>query len=185
MAHAHNIAVLMYHHVAAPAGSLTVSAPQFESQLRGLAQKGYRSLKADEFAAFLDGAPLPKKSVLLTFDDGYLDNWVYAHPVLKRYGMSAVLFSITGLMGQGPVRPYAGQGKEVPFCPPHQQAKAQMLGDNPDSVMLRWSEVHEMVSEGTFEIHSHTHTHTRWDLQCASASEKTERLLEDLSASKQ
>src|SRR3546814_391 len=84
MAQAHNIPVLMYHHVTEPGGSLAVSAKQFESQIRGLAQNGYRSLKAEEFTAFLEGSPLPKKSVLMTFDDGYLDNWVYAHPVLKR-----------------------------------------------------------------------------------------------------
>src|SRR5690606_31029428 len=127
-------------------------------QVRGLSERGYRSLRAQEFAAFLEGAPLPKKSVLITFDDGYLDNWVYAHPVLKRYGMSAVLFAITGFIGEGPARPYAGQGKALPPCPPHHLAKAQMFSAERDAVMLRWSEVHEMVRAGTFEIHSHTHT---------------------------
>lgn len=174
----------MYHHVTQDGGFIAVSEKQFESQIRGLAQKGYRTLKADEFAGFLEGRPLPKKSVLLTFDDGYLDNWVYAHPILKRYGMSAILFAITGLIGKGPVRPHAGQGSTLPVCPAHRQAKEQMYGENPDPVMLRWDEIHEMVASGTFEIHSHTHTHTRWDLECASASEKMERLHEDLSASK-
>src|SRR5690606_37404428 len=132
MAFAHNIAVLMYHHVAEQGGSLTVSAKQFESQVRGLSERGYRSLRAQEFAAFLEGAPLPKKSVLITFDDGYLDNWVYAHPVLKRYGMSAVLFAITRFIGEGPARHYAGQGKALPPCPPHHLAKAQMFSAERD-----------------------------------------------------
>lgn len=184
MPYAHNIAVLMYHHVSEEGGFLAVSEKQFENQIRGLAEKGYRALKADEFAGFLEGEPVPRKSVLLTFDDGYLDNWVYAHPVLKRYGMSAVLFTITGLIGDGPVRPHAGQGKPLPACLPHRQAKTQIAAGDPDPVMLRWTEIHEMVKAGTFDIHSHTHTHTRWDLQCPSASEKIERLQEDLSASR-
>lgn len=184
MAHAHNIAVVMYHHVAEQGDFLTVSARQFESQIKGLAEKGYRTLKADEFASFLEGKPVPRKSILLTFDDGYLDNWVHAHPILERYGMSAILFAITGLIGNGPARPHAGQGKALPPGLPHRLAKRQMFSDQPDTVMLRWDEVHQMIGAGTFEIHSHTHTHKRWDLECGSASEKIERMEEDLSASK-
>ena len=181
---AHNIAVLMYHHVTEHGGSLSVSAQNFEHQILGLARKGYRALRADEFAAFLDGAPMPKKSVVITFDDGYLDNWVYAHPVLARYGMTALLFTVTGLIGQGPVRPHAGQGKTVPNCPPHDQAQALMQGSNPDSVMLRWDEIQEMTRAGSFEIHSHTHTHTRWDYRCDSIEERDARFQEDLEASR-
>lgn len=184
MEHAHNVAVLMYHHVAAQGGSLTVGVDQFDSQIRGLAKTGYHTMSAEEFAAFMAGASAPKKSILITFDDGYLDNWVYAHPVLKEYGMSAVLFTITGLLGDGPVRPHFGQGSEVPACLPHQQAKAQMFGDNPDSVMLRWDEIEAMRQAGTFEVHSHTHTHKRWDLICDTADEKVERLTHDLERSR-
>ncbi|HLU79530.1 MAG TPA: polysaccharide deacetylase family protein [Burkholderiaceae bacterium] len=181
---AHNIPVMMYHHVTEHGGFLDVSSRQFERQIRSLAENGYTALSAEQFEAFLRGEPMPRKSVLLTFDDGYLDNWVHAHPVLHRYGMKAILFAITGLIGNGPPRPHAGQGKPVPACPPHAQAKAQMFGDQPDDVMLRWSEVEAMVSAGTFEVHSHTHTHIRWDLQCASVEEKTERIHADLELSR-
>ena len=49
---------------------------------------------------------------MITFDDGYLDNWVYAHPILHKYGMHAVVFVVTGWMGenhfaQWPVFAYA------------------------------------------------------------------------------
>ena len=184
MEHAHNIPVLMYHHISAVGGSLTVSAHRFEAQVKALADQGYSSLTADEFSAFLHGKPVPKKSVLLTFDDGYLDNWVYAHPVLQRFGMSAILFTITALIGQGPPRPYAGQGKPLPPGLTHQHAKEKMFGDNPDEVMLRWSEIHEMMRHKTFEIHSHTHTHKRWDLSCGSPQEKFERIDADLEESR-
>lgn len=181
---AQNIPVMMYHHVTTEGGFLAVSSERFESQIKGLAENGYRSLKADEFASFLEGRPLPRKSIPLTFDDGYLDNWVHAHPILERYGMSALLFVITGLIGEGPARPQAGQGQPTPACLPHSATKAQMFSDNPDPVMLRWEEIQTMVSRGTFEIHSHTHTHKRWDLLSTSVNEKIECLQEDLSLSR-
>lgn len=184
MHNANNVAVYTYHHVLPAGGALAVTHQCFESQIRGLAENGYRCLSAHEFAGFLAGEPAPKKSVVLTFDDGYLDNWVYAHPVLKRYGMKAILFGITGFIGEGPARPHAGQGRVVPFTPSHYEATKAMYGGAPDSVMLRWSEIAEMLSVGTFELHSHTHTHTRWDLVCSSAQEKIERLHEDVEASR-
>ncbi len=96
-----NVPVLMYHHVT-PAGG--------PARVARLARAGYQSLSTDQFAAYLAGAPAPERSVLITFDDGYLNNWVHAHPVLARHGMRAVLFTITGWIGDGPVRPHAGQG---------------------------------------------------------------------------
>lgn len=182
---ADNVAVYLFHHVCAEPGRLAVTADNFERQIRGLAMQGYRTLGADEFAGFLAGKPVPKKSVLLTFDDGYLDNWVYAHPVLQRYGMKAVLFTITGLVGQGAVRPHAGQGGSVPDCPSHDVAKSIMVGADCDDVMLRWDEIYEMLNAGTFEVHSHTHTHTRWDQICTSPAEKAQRFHDDMLASKQ
>lgn len=184
MKHAHNVAVLMYHHVTDQPGSLAVTAHQFESQIRGLAEHGWHTLRADEFAGYLAGEPIPAKSVLLTFDDGYLDNWVYAHPVLERYRKHAVLFAISGLIGHGPARAHAGASTSaLPSCPSHHEAKTMMFGDQRDRVMLRWSEIHAMREADTFEIHSHTHTHVRWDLQYPDPVDQSTRMDADLRAS--
>ena len=180
-----NVAVYMYHHICERPDSLTVTARQFESQIRGLAESGYRTLGADEFDDFMAGKPVPRKSVLLTFDDGYLDNWVYAHPILEKYGMKAVLFTITGLIGDGPVRAHFGEGKPLPPAYTHREAKERMFSGNADDVILRWSEIEEMIKSRTFEVHSHTHTHTRWDLTCSTPQEKTERFYDDMLASRQ
>lgn len=180
---AHNIPVLMYHHVSAKHDSLTVTAKNFDRQIAGLAKHGYTSLGSKDLENFYAGKPLPKKSVLITFDDGYLNNWVYAHPVLKKYNMRALLFTITGLIGNGPVRPFNGQTKDLPHCPGHHQAKKIMFTEKSDDVMLRWSEIHTMVRDGTFEIHSHTHTHKRWDL--IDKINKNEHILADLNQSRQ
>lgn len=181
---AHNVPVLMYHHITPAGGMIAATPANFESQIEWLARNGYRSLSAARFAAHLAGDAAPDKSVLITFDDGYLDNWVYAHPVLHRYGMQAVLFIVTGWLGDGPVRAHAGQNPgagRLPAAPDHDASKALIAAGRTDEVMLRWSEVQAMQQAGTFEFHSHTHTHTRWDRQCADdAAAKRARIDEEL-----
>ena len=92
---AYCVPVLMYHHVSPETGPITTTPKNFESQMKGLVDEGYTTLTCDQFADFLAGKPTPPKSVLLTFDDGYLDNWVYAHPILKKYlrGAGSRLFA--------------------------------------------------------------------------------------------
>jgi peptidoglycan/xylan/chitin deacetylase (PgdA/CDA1 family) len=158
------VPVLMYHHVSPETGPLTTSPKNFESQIKGLVEKGYTTLTCDQFADFLAGKPTPPKSVLLTFDDGYLDNWVYAHPILKKHGLRATIFLVTGLIGEGPARPCAEHSDNpLPRLPSHLECRALWSAGSTDSAMLRWSEVQAMREAGTFEFHSHTHTHTRWD----------------------
>jgi peptidoglycan/xylan/chitin deacetylase (PgdA/CDA1 family) len=177
------VPVLMYHHVSPNKGLVTVSPAVFEANMQWLAENGWTTLTTAQFAGFLAGAKVPNKSVLITFDDGYLDNWVYAHPVLQRYGQTATLFTVSGWVGDGSVRPHAGQSG-VWACPDHNACKKAINEGHADEVMLRWSEIEAMRKAGTFEFHSHTHTHTRWDKQCASAAEKKQRLAEDLAASR-
>lgn len=184
MKSAHCVPVLMYHHVSPAAGMITTSPENFERQIAGLARSGYHALSTKEFAAFLAGEPVPEKSVLITFDDGYLDNWVYAHPVLKKHGMLATLFIVTGQIGDGPVRPVNGSHEVLPEIVNHYQAKAMVLAGNTDPVMLRWSEVQAMRKAGTFEFHSHTATHTRWDLVGSTREECLAKMRHELEQSR-
>ncbi|HEY9281414.1 MAG TPA: polysaccharide deacetylase family protein [Eoetvoesiella sp.] len=177
---ARTVPVLMYHHVSPSDGMITTSPTNFESQMAWLAKNGYGSLTTAEFAGHLNGNPVPEKSVLITFDDGYLDNWVYAHPVLSKYGFSAVMFVVSSWIQNGPIRPYAGQGA-VPATPSHNDCKKYIADGRADEVIVRWSEIHAMRTAGTFEVHSHTHTHTRWDQQASSVAEKRERIAEEFS----
>ncbi len=167
----------MYHHVSPLPGLVTVSPDTFRRQIEWLAHHDYRTVGCDALAGFLAGADLPEKSVVLTFDDGYLDNFVYAHPCLQAVGFKAVLFLVTGWLGDGPARLSA---------PVHSHSECmQRVGSNrADDVMLRWSEVTAMADAGTFEFHSHTHTHTRWDREIADPTERDRRLEEDLGASR-
>jgi len=92
-----SVPVLMYHHVSSHKGALVTITPEnFESHARFLADEGYKTLTLDEFAAFKKGRlELPKKSVLITFDDGWIDNYLVAYPILKKYSLRATIFVIT------------------------------------------------------------------------------------------
>lgn len=174
--------ILMYHHVSPNPGLVTVSPDNFAAQMAWLAQNGWQGITCEALEQYLQGAPLPAKSVLITFDDGYLDNYVHAHPVLARYGLHAVLFGVTGWFGEGMARPVSGEAN-VPETPSHKQCHALVDAGKTDAVMLRWSELAIMQTAGTFELHSHTHTHRRWDKQCNTPSEKRTSLAHDLTES--
>jgi peptidoglycan/xylan/chitin deacetylase (PgdA/CDA1 family) len=95
------IPVLTYHHIGAEAGWLYVSENDFEQQLVYLRDQGYSPISVAELAAGLAGrAQLPKRPIVLTFDDGYDDNYRVALPVLLRQGMRASFFVVTGKIGQ-------------------------------------------------------------------------------------
>jgi peptidoglycan/xylan/chitin deacetylase (PgdA/CDA1 family) len=182
---AYCVPVLMYHHVSPEVGAITVSPMNFERQMKGLLDAGYTTLTCDEFADFLAGKPTPPKSVLLTFDDGYLDNWVYAHPILKKYGLRAAMFVVTGLIGDGPARPCAEHdGVRLPRLPSHLECRALWAVGSTDSAMLRWSEVQAMREAGTFEFHCHTHTHTRWDQVSTTRQECLAHMREEFESSR-
>src|SRR5690554_1022804 len=177
-----SVPALMYHHVSPVEGMINVSPANFEDQLKWLSKHGYRSLTYDQFAAHIDGKPAPPRSVLITFDDGYLDNWVYAYPLMKRYGFNGVIFLVTSWIGDGPLRPHLGQDA-LPETPSHHACEDAIEQGQADRVMLRWSEVEAMRTDGVFEFHSHTHTHTRWDLR-PDKEHKNAHMVEEIESSR-
>ncbi|MDR2075837.1 MAG: polysaccharide deacetylase family protein, partial [Desulfovibrio sp.] len=85
----------MYHYISDHENTIAVSRDRFAEHCRVLAENGWRGVSLEEAGAFLrDGAFLPEKSVLLTFDDGYLDNYLHAFPLLHRYGHKGVIFAV-------------------------------------------------------------------------------------------
>ena len=102
------VTVLMYHHLL-PRGeagkyagnTIVTYVEEFEKQLDFLCEQGYHTVTPAEVEAFFcEHKPLPKKAVLLTFDDGYLSNAVYAYPRLKERKMKATVFLVTGHLGE-------------------------------------------------------------------------------------
>ena len=80
------MAVLLYHHVVPKDAdtSSIISLSDFESQMEYLYKHGYYTASLKELEEFLyDEKELPEKTVIITFDDGYESNYIYAYPVLK------------------------------------------------------------------------------------------------------
>lgn len=134
------VPILMYHHIEDPPPDanvfrrdLSVPPARFEAQLRFLAEQGYQSITLNDLALHLTvGKPLPPKPIILTFDDGYIDAYTYAFPLLKQYGFVGTFFLVTGYIDS----------------------------HNPDFVS--WAEVEEMHAAGMrFEPHSYDHPDLR------------------------
>jgi peptidoglycan/xylan/chitin deacetylase (PgdA/CDA1 family) len=95
-----NIPVLLYHVVKPdpdPANNYQYPLDEFAKQMEYLHANGYTTLSADEYLDVLDGkAEAPAKPVLLTFDDNTADFTEYVMPVLEKYGMKAIQFTVSG-----------------------------------------------------------------------------------------
>jgi peptidoglycan/xylan/chitin deacetylase (PgdA/CDA1 family) len=94
-----SLRVLTYHKINDQVGnSLSVPLTRFEQQMTSL-RKHYTVIDADRLLAYLDnGQSLPRRAVLLTFDDGYLDVYENAFDTLKRYSFHPVMFVATDFM---------------------------------------------------------------------------------------
>lgn len=103
------IPILMYHYIGdnpnpsdTTRSSLTVPLKNFEEQMKYLSQNGFTTLSLDTLTDIATKkVTTPSKPVVLTFDDGYVDFYVNAFPILKKYGLQAVVFIPTGLINQG------------------------------------------------------------------------------------
>ncbi|MCY9661945.1 polysaccharide deacetylase family protein [Paenibacillus chondroitinus] len=99
-----SIPVLNYHSVAIDPGNIVVISPdKLEAQMAYLHDHGYTPLSLDAFIRLLEGdtsEKAPEKPILLTFDDGYLDNYEQAMPILAKYGFPATLFVSPGMTEQ-------------------------------------------------------------------------------------
>jgi peptidoglycan/xylan/chitin deacetylase (PgdA/CDA1 family) len=96
------VPILMYHHIGAlPSDadairkSLTVSQENFEAQIKFLSDQGFKTIRISDLVnALQTGAPLPEKPIVLTFDDGYDDNYTNVFPTLKDFGFGGTFFVI-------------------------------------------------------------------------------------------
>lgn len=163
---AHSLPVLMYHYVSRFPGATTVSPEHFEAQCRGMAEHGWRGVGLDEAEAFLrDGAPLPPRSLLITFDDGYLDNYVYAWPILRKYGHKGVVFAVTErLETERRLRPtladvWSGLSeRELPPVDAPMHDTPFGFRERRD-LFLSWEEARHMEAGGVMAVAAHSARH--------------------------
>jgi len=156
------IPVLMYHSVGVPNPKwiwsfLTVPYTIFEGQIQFLKRRGFNSIGlGDLYECLNSGNPQHKNSIVLTFDDGYLDNWVYVYPILKKYGFKGTIFVNPEFVDPSP------------HCRPTLEDvwEKRIGADKIDSFgFLSWAEMKKMEADGVMDIQSHAMTHT-WYFSC-------------------
>ena len=98
------IPILMYHSISDsnPSNTLLVPPSEFENEIAWLHDNGFTSLSLDELYYSLTTGNVPEKPVVITFDDGYDDNYNSAYPILKKYGFIGNFFVITDYMDTKP-----------------------------------------------------------------------------------
>lgn len=98
------VPIFMYHQVIPkidPNNKVTVSVDTFEKQMRFLRGHNYNVLPLEEVIALIrNKQTVPPRTLAVTFDDGYIDNYKYAFPILKKYGIPATIFIIAEEVGR-------------------------------------------------------------------------------------
>ena len=152
---------VIYYHSVAPKlfdrwvlRFLTLEMSTFEDQMAYLREHGFRAVFFEEWLAFRSGAQrVSGKEICIAFDDGLLDNWVYAYPIAKKYGLRFTLFvSPECIDPRDTVRPtledvWAGRCREKDLSG---------LG------YLNWAELRLMQASGVVDVQSHTMSHTKY-----------------------
>lgn len=136
---------LCYHSIA-PEGAryLSISADLFERQLHLFKKLRLRSGVSDDLRSIAAGEPCPR-TVFLTFDDGYVDNYETAMPLLREYGFRATVFVLPPLLDSGGPLDWPEVAKDHALYPSTMRS-------------LTWEMAEEMTAAG-IEIGSHTLTH--------------------------
>ena len=139
--------ILMYHMISDPIkgakfNSLRVSPEMFEKQLRYLTDNGWQFFTMSELVSKKN--QLPEKSIALTFDDGYQDNFTNALPLLKKYKAKATIYLVVDRHN----REWSSKRK-----------KKNNSGELMAEPKLLDDQVKELLESGLVEIGSHTVTH--------------------------
>jgi len=100
------VPILMYHYIRVNPDprdkmgyNLSVTPDDFRAQMDWLADNGWHPITLTTLRTYYDGTPLPAKPVVLTFDDGYLDFYTTAFPILQQHHFPAVSYVVAGFIG--------------------------------------------------------------------------------------
>lgn len=144
------IPVLMYHSILkdpAAAGKYVVSPQTLEADLRYLKEHGYTTVRCSDLVNYVcNGTPLPKKAIMITFDDGHKNNLSYALPILEKLDMCAVV-SVVGK---------------------YSETFSASEDHNPSYAYLSWEEIRALCASGHVEIANHS-----YDMHSQSARKGT------------
>lgn len=95
-----SIPILMYHSISInQSNTLSVPPEVFYKQMEHLKNSGYNTITFKDLMSWKTRQWLPDKPILITFDDGYLDNFTVAYPILKKLQMKATIFATSDFIG--------------------------------------------------------------------------------------
>lgn len=133
------VPVIMYHSIlkdSSRQGKYVISPAELESDMKYLKSHGYTAVTVRDLIEFVNsGTDLPEKPVMLTFDDGYYNNYLYAYPLAKKYDMKIIIAPIgyyTDLFSES--------GEE-----------------NGNYSHLTWKRIEEMIQSGMVEFQNHSY----------------------------
>lgn len=131
--------IIMYHGILKSGKSLgkyVISEAEFEEDLQYLTKNGYTTVVMQDVIDYVkNNKPLPQKPIMLTFDDGYYNNYVYAYPLLQKYNCRMVLSPI-------------GRWTDV---------YSQQTDEHVNYAHVTWTQLKEMKESGLVEIQNHSY----------------------------
>lgn len=156
-----NLPIIYYHSVAPSQNTkwfrsyLTLELKYFEEQLKYFKENGYKHIflkdiiqeRLDSYIAHNE------KIVCLTFDDGYLDNFIYVYPLLKKYNAKATIFV-------NPV--FVDKNNTIRKSLADYWNNKATLEEINQWGFLSWDEMRLMEQSGFVDVQSHTLTHTKY-----------------------
>ena len=133
------VPILLYHSILEGnkiIDSYTIRPNEFENDLKYIQNNGYTTVTMNDLVEYVyNGTLLPEKPIVLSFDDGYLNTYHYAYPLLKKYEMKAVLSII-------------GDSTDI---------FTKVKDENLFYSHTSWDQVNELIASGYFEIQNHTY----------------------------
>lgn len=147
------VPVFMYHTVGIPDPEwkwnyLTTPWQDFESEMKWLKLGGFNAIHFDEYYDYIfNGKALPKNPVILTFDDGYADNYIFAYPIMKKYGMVGTVYVNSDFIDPREIKRPLFEGGAEPTA-------KDCRG------FLTVPEMQELEESNVLRMESHAQTHT-------------------------
>ncbi len=133
------VPIVMYHGTIPKSkdlGKFVITPRELESDIKYLKDRGYTAITMTDLINYVyNDGELPSKPVMLTFDDGYYNNYIYATPILKNYDMKAVI-SVVGEFTE---------------------ASTKIPENNVQYSYVTWEQIKNMSDSGIYEIQNHTY----------------------------
>ena len=134
------IPILTYHSIDDSGSVISTSPPVFQAQMKFLKESNFNVISLNTLVKSSDeNKPLPEKSIILTFDDGFQNFYTEAYPILNKYDFTATVFLITDHCGK--LNDWTGNLATLEY-----------------RKLMNWRDIKELSSQGiVFGAHSKTH----------------------------